>query len=130
MREMRLLGLSEDRNQLLLTGPETGTVALPVDERLRAAVLGDAAKLGQLATKVESALSPREIQARLRGGQTAEQVAVAAGVPVDWVRRFEGPIRDERRHAVEAARAATTRRGADSLTMGEQADAHLAEIGA
>lgn len=128
MRQMRLLGLSEDRNELLLTGPETGTVALPVDERLRAAVLGDAARLEQLKTRLESALSPREIQARLRAGQTAEQVATAAGVPVDRVRRFEGPVRDERMHAVEAARAAATRRGSDSTTMGEQADEHLLEI--
>jgi hypothetical protein len=126
---MRLLGLSEDRANLVLTGPETGTVSLPVDERLKAAVLGDAARLEQLEIKVESALSPREIQARLRSGQTAEQVASAAGVPVDRVRRFEGPVRDERLHAVEAARKATTRRGGDgSLPMGEQADEHLAQI--
>ena len=131
MREMRLLGLSEDRTTLVLTGPETGTVSLPIDERLKAAVLGDMARLEQLEIKVDSALSPREIQARLRAGQNAEQVAAAAGVPVDRVRRFEGPIRDERTHAVDAARQATTRRGGDEAQpMGEQAATHLSEIAA
>jgi hypothetical protein len=128
---MRLLGLSDDGSNLVLTGPETGTVSLPVDERLKAAVLGDMARLEQMEIKVESALSPREIQSRLRAGQTAEQVASAAGVPVDKVRRFEGPIRDERVHAIDAARQATTRRGGDdALPMGEQADEHLASIAA
>src|SRR4051812_25583398 len=110
MREMRLVGLSEDRSHLLLTGPETGTVALPVDERLRAAVLGDTGRLQGMEGKVTSALSPREIQARLRAGEATEDVAAAAGVPVEHVRKFEGPVRDERLHVVEAARAAIPRR--------------------
>jgi hypothetical protein len=127
---MRLLGLSEDRKHLLLTGPETGTVMLPVDDRVRAAVLGDRDKMQTLRTgKVESALSPREIQARLRAGEPAEDVATAAGVPVSHVRRFEGPVRDERVHAVDGARAAIER-GADPLPLGERVDERLAREGA
>jgi hypothetical protein len=131
MRQLRLLGLSEDRSNLLLTGPETGTVELPLDDRLRAAVLGDTSRLEQLPASLESALSPREIQARLRSGQTADQVALAAGVPVDRIRRFEGPIRDERARAADEARASATRRsGGTGRPMGEQADEHLLTIGA
>src|SRR5947208_14849924 len=103
---MRLLGLSEDRKHLLLTGPETGTVLLPVDDRVKAAVMGDNERLSSLPPSVESTLSPREMQARFRAGESAESVALAAGVPVDWVRRFEGPVRDERVHVVDAARTA------------------------
>src|SRR3954462_131136 len=127
---MRLLGLSEDRKHLLLTGPETGTVMLPVDDRVRAAVLGDRDKLQTLRTgRLESALSPREIQARFRAGETAEDVALAAGVPIDLVRRFEGPVRDERVHVVDEARSAIER-GAEPLPLGERVDERLARGGA
>jgi hypothetical protein len=70
-------------------------------------------------------LSPREIQARFRAGETAEDVALAAGVPVDRVRRFEGPVRDERVHVVDEARSAIER-GADPLPLGERVDERLA----
>src|SRR5436305_2204010 len=126
---MRLLGLSEDRKHLLLTGPETGTVMLPVDDRVRAAVLGDSDRLATLEVKLESALSPREIQARFRAGETAEQVALAAGVPVDRVRWLEGPVRDERVHVVDAARAAVER-GGEPVPLGERVDDRLAREGA
>src|SRR6185312_12472495 len=126
---MRLLGLAEDRKHLLLTGPETGTVLLPVDDRLRAAILGDTNRLATLDVKMESALSPREIQARFRAGETAEQVAIAAGVPVDRVRWLEGPVRDERVHVVDEARAAIER-GAEPIPLGERVDERLAQEGA
>jgi hypothetical protein len=126
---MRLLGLSEDHKHLLLTGPETGTVVLPVDDRVRAAVLGDSHRLATLRPSVESALSPREIQARFRAGESAESVALAAGVPVDRVRRFEGPVRDERVHVVDEARAAIER-GAEQIPLGERVDERLTREGA
>ncbi|MFL6237867.1 MAG: septation protein SepH [Actinomycetes bacterium] len=130
---MRLLGLSEDRQHLLLTGPETGTVMLPVDDRVRAAVLGDSGRLATLEAnpdiRLESALSPREIQARFRAGESAEQVALAAGVSVDRVRWLEGPVRDERVHAVDEARAAYER-GAEPVPLGERVDDRLAREGA
>jgi hypothetical protein len=126
---MRLLGLSEDHKHLLLTGPETGTVMLPVDDRVRAAVLGDAERLATLEVKMESALSPREIQARFRAGESAETVAMAAGVPVDRVRWLEGPVRDERVHIVDEARAAVER-GSEPIPLGERVDERLAREGA
>jgi hypothetical protein len=126
---MRLLGLSEDRKHLLLTGPETGPVLLPVDDRVKAAVLGDSERLASMPPNLESALSPREMQARFRAGESAEQVALAAGVPVDWVRRFEGPVRDERVHAVDRARAAFER-GSDPAPLGDRIDEQLVREGA
>jgi hypothetical protein len=109
VREVRLLGLAEDGEHIVLTGPEVGTLHLRVDDRLKAAVLGDRHLLDQLAARVQSSLSPREIQARLRAGETAEEVAASAGVPVERVRRFEGPVMDEREHAARAARDAEVR---------------------
>src|SRR5438067_1012604 len=55
----------------------------------------------------ESALTPREIQARLRTGRTIDEVAREAGVTADWVERFARPILAEQAQIVEVARAMT-----------------------
>ncbi|AMM20939.1 hypothetical protein AX769_13355 [Frondihabitans sp. PAMC 28766] len=50
-------------------------------------------------------ISPRDIQASIRAGRTAEQVATDTGAEIDYVRRFEGPVLDERGFVLERARA-------------------------
>lgn len=48
-------------------------------------------------------LSPREIQAHIRAGMSADEVAAVTGASVEDVRRFEGPVLAEREHIVDAA---------------------------
>jgi len=55
---------------------------------------------------LESRLSPREIQERVRGGESAEHVAITAGVPLERVLRFVGPVLREREHVADQARRA------------------------
>ena len=84
MREARLVGLSQDGTQLILAMAETGEeFAVPVDDRLRAALRGDRARLGQLEIQMESALRPRDIQARIRAGESPEAVAAIAQMPME-----------------------------------------------
>jgi Protein of unknown function (DUF3071) len=115
MRQLRLVAVDEDGTHLILAGDDgAGDLRLPIDERLHAALRGDRARLGQLAIQLESQLRPREIQARVRGGESVESVAQAAGVPVDRILRFAGPVLDEREHvAARARRAALRRPGVD-----------------
>ena len=49
-------------------------------------------------------LSPRDIQARIRSGESAEDVARIAGVPVDRVLRYAGPVLQERAMLAQHAR--------------------------
>ena len=51
-------------------------------------------------------LPPKEIQARIRGGQSVEQVAAASGVDAARVERFAHPVLLERSRAAELATAA------------------------
>lgn len=111
MREVRLVGLADDGEHVLLTGPEMGTVALRIDDRLKAAVLRDRRLLEQLQAKPTSSLSVREIQSRLRSGATAEEIAADAGVTAESIRRFAGPVLDERQHVTEAVRKVVTSTG-------------------
>ncbi len=51
-------------------------------------------------------LRPKEIQAKIRAGASVEQLAAAAGVPVERVERFAHPVLLERVRAAELATAA------------------------
>jgi hypothetical protein len=55
---------------------------------------------------LESQLRPREIQARIRAGASVEQVAAAAGVPMQKIERFAYPVLLERSRTAEVAQRA------------------------
>lgn len=94
---------------------------VPADERLRAAARGDILRLTQMSTDLESQLRPREIQARIRAGASVEQVARAAGVPLERIERFAYPVLLERSRYAQLAQQAHPVRddGPDVRTLGE-----------
>jgi len=128
MRELRAIALSEDGGYLVLADAAGRTdgeqFRVPVDDRLRAALRG----VRRSEVRTESALTPREIQARLRAGETAAEVARAAGIPVERVERYEGPVLAERARVVQEARAALLPKdpgGVPGRPLGEVVDARL-----
>ena len=56
-----------------------------------------------------SQLPPREIQARIRSGETVEDVALAAQTSVEKVMVYAGPVLAERAHIAGLAQAASVR---------------------
>jgi len=106
MAELRLVGVSEDGERLVLIDESGAQHTIVIDERLRAGVHGHLSRLGQLTMALESRISPREIQNRVRSGESAEHVAQTAGVPVERVLRFVGPVLREREHVADQARRA------------------------
>jgi len=109
MRQLRLVGLAEDGDSLLLESPTGESYRLLLDERVRAACRGDLTRLGQIEIESDNPLRPREIQARVRAGESAEQVAASAGMPLDRVLRFAYPVLQERSRVVAQARTAPVR---------------------
>lgn len=63
---------------------------------------------------MESALSPREIQARIRAGATLDEVAKEAGVDKERIAAFVGPVMAEREHMARQALAGTVRMRGES----------------
>lgn len=114
MPDLRLVAVSEDGTHLVLRAEDGKKYTLPIDERLRAAVRGDRARMSQIELESDSALRPRDIQARIRAGATAEEVALAAGIPVERVKRFEGPVLAERAYMAERAQKTPVRRQGES----------------
>jgi Protein of unknown function (DUF3071) len=110
MQELRLVAVSEDGSYAILAVPgRGGRFTLPVDDRLRTVARGQFSRLAQYEIEVENPLRPKEIQDRIRAGETADEIADAAGIPVDRVRRFEGPPLAEREHQAQQAQLATVR---------------------
>ncbi|MBA2951478.1 septation protein SepH [Streptomyces himalayensis] len=132
MPELRVVAVSNDGTRLVLKAADSTEYTLPIDERLRAAVRGDRPRLGQIEIEVESHLRPRDIQARIRAGATAEEVAQLAGIPVDRVRRFEGPVLAERAFMAERARKTPVRRPGENAgpPLGEAVQERLLLRGA
>ncbi|QKW21921.1 DUF3071 domain-containing protein [Kitasatospora sp. NA04385] len=130
--ELRVVAVSNDGTRLVLKAADSTEYTLPIDERLRAAVRGDRPRLGQIEIEVESHLRPRDIQARIRAGASAEEVAQAAGISVERVRRFEGPVLAERAFMAERARKTAIRRHGESTgpQLGEAVAERLALRGA
>jgi hypothetical protein len=133
MQELRFVAVSEDGRYAVLAIPgRSARFTLPIDERLRAVALGQTSRLAQYEIEVESPLRPKEIQARIRAGETVEEIADAAGIAVERVRWFEGPVLAERAYIADQAQTASVRRHGDSTPgprLGEIVAERLNAIG-
>lgn len=135
---LTLTGASPDRRRLLLVDDQGAEFTLDITPDLRAAVRGETTRVGQLETKMSSSIRPREIQTRIRAGESAETVAQAAGTTVDAIMPYVAPVLAEREHVAERALKASLRRapgeGAAAPTqarvLGDAVAAHLRGVGA
>jgi Protein of unknown function (DUF3071) len=130
MIQLSIAGLSRDGARLLLVSDDGTEFILTVDDTLRAAARGDHARIGQLEIQMESALRPRDIQARIRAGETPDQVARAAQTTVEAIMPYAGPVLAERAHIADRAQRASLRRsgepsGQGSRTLGDGVAGHL-----
>ena len=132
--DLRLVALTPDRSHLVLEDSESRQYRVPVDGRFAAALRpvapqSSAHHPGQLEIAVESQLTPREIQARIRSGHSVDEVAMAAGISADRVERYASPVIAERGHVVEQAQKAPARRasGGKAPALAELVESRLAE---
>src|ERR1700734_500694 len=134
MQELRLVAVSEDGTYAGLAVPgRGGRFVLPIDDRLRTVARGQFSRLAQYEIEVENPLRPKEIQDRIRAGETADEIADAAGIPIDRVRRFEGPVLAEREYRAQEAQRSTVRGHTESgpgPRLGEIVLERLADAGA
>lgn len=130
MQDLRLIGVHEDGQHLLLADADGRRFRLGLDEALRAAARRDRPRLGQLQIEIEGGLRPRDVQALVRRGLSTEEVADRAGWTVEKVRRFEGPVLAEREHVARIAQqCAVGSRGTGPLTLAERVSERLRDRG-
>ncbi len=134
MRALRVLGIAENGGHLVCADTDDPegtqeTFALPLDERLRAAVRGDLSRFGQLEIEMQPQLRPKEIQSRIRAGASVAQVAAAAGCTPERIERYAYPVLMERTTIADRARRVRPLAGAAIGSAGAaRADRTLQEI--
>ncbi|WP_249335942.1 septation protein SepH [Sinomonas gamaensis] len=104
LQDLRLVGVHDDGQHLLLSANSGELFRLRLDEALRRAVARPAPQRPMLSDG--ATMSPRQIQAEIRAGATAESIAESSGIPLDRVRRYESPVLAEREHIARLAQAA------------------------
>lgn len=142
MQHLTPVGLSEDGSRLVLRSASGEEFTVAADARLHAALRGNRTEhptqdwapprsAGPLERRMESALRPRDIQARIRGGESPEDVAAAAGTSVESIMGFATPVLAERAHIAQTAQKASVRRSGDSAavarTLGLAAETYFSE---
>jgi hypothetical protein len=132
MEQLKVIGTEDD---VLVLATESGErFTLPVDEVLRAELRRTRRDRDERDERVPRA-SPREIQAHIRSGLSAPEVAALLGARLEDVVRFERPVLAEREHMVGQALAVPVLLGGDldhdgPVTFGAAVRAKLSEAGA
>ena len=115
MRELELDGIHDDGEHVLLVDSDGERYTLRIDRALRAAVRSDRPALNMIQAADAAPLRPREIQAMLRSGRSAEDIAEASEIPLEHIRRYEGPVLAEREWTAQRARTFPVGRGGPAL---------------
>ena len=130
MTELRLDGKTEDGNHLSLVDGDGNNYSVRISDTLRATV--NQPRLTSVpAVDAHESISVKEIQRRLRAGESFEQIARDGQTTVEKVERFSGPIMQEREYILSNARDLVMRKDAHrtDLTFGEVVLAKLAPRG-
>lgn len=130
MTELRLDGKTEDGSHLALVDTDGNNYSLRISDTLRATV--NQPRLTSVpAIDATQTISVKEIQRRLRAGESFEHIAREGQTTVDKVERFSGPIMQEREYILSNARSLVMRKDAyrTDLTFGDVVLAKLASRG-
>jgi hypothetical protein len=96
MQDLRVIGVE---NGALLVASDDGTrYRIAIDEVLQSKLRKSIPDPG-----AGRKLAPKEIQAHIRSGMSAQDVASITGVPIEYIQKFEGPVLAEREFVVESA---------------------------
>ena len=128
MQDLRIIGVE---NGALVVATDDGTrFRLPIDEALHAKLRQSIPDSGSTRK-----LAPKDIQAHIRSGMSAQDVASITGVPLDYIQRFEGPVIAEREFVVKSALDVHVHTAADTdpmrqgMTFGQAIRERLHDLG-
>ena len=129
MQELRVIGVED--GALLATSDDGSRFRIAIDDALRSRVRQSVPDAG-----TGRRLAPKDIQAHIRSGMSAEDVASVTGAPLEYIQRFEGPVIAEREYVIESALAVPVHTAADTefsdppSTFGTAILSRLHELGA
>lgn len=116
MSELRLHGKNNEGTHLTLVDNDGTEFSLRISDTLRATV--NQPRLASVpAGDADESISVKEIQRRLRAGDSPEVIAREGNTTVDKVARFSGPILQEREYILSQARSAGLRKDSTRLDI-------------
>jgi len=130
MSELRLTGKNPEGTHLTLTNPIGEEFTIRISDTLRATVNQPRLAAVAASDDVET-MSVKEIQRRLRAGETMDAIARDGHISVEKVERFAGPILQERVYILDQAFSVVLRKESarDQETFYDVVISRLAPMG-
>ena len=130
MSELRLTGKNPEGTHLTLTNPIGEEFTVRISDTLRATV-NQPRLAAVVASDDAETMSVKEIQRRLRAGETMDAIARDGHISVEKVERFAGPILQERVYILDQAFAVVLRKESarDQETFFDVVISRLAPMG-
>lgn len=126
--ELQLVGRTGDGSAIELTDHSGAKFSLPITENLKTALTQP--RLVSVAPIDERpSFGVKEIQARLRAGESMGSISRTTDWSVEKIEKFSGPILQERAYVIETARKSYLRREASSPTLDEATSIQLSSHG-
>lgn len=117
MKDLIFVGRSDDNSGLIFTDEEGQEFIVEIDENLiRNATTANRTKTeGQN----ELGLSVRDIQSRIRRGESLTAISAESGISLERLERFAGPVFAERNYTADQAKETLVRRPQGDIALGE-----------
>jgi hypothetical protein len=112
MQDLKVIGV--ENGALLVASHEGTRFRVAIDEVLQSKLRQTIHEPG-----VGRKLAPKEIQAHIRSGMSAQDVSSITGVPLDYIQKFEGPVLAEREYVVTSALAVPVHTAMETDPLGE-----------
>ena len=116
MHELVLVGRTDDNTGLIFMDEDGQEFVVAIDDHIRRNI--------NVPTPRDDSdqpfgVSPRDIQSRLRRGESPASIAFEAGVDEDRIARYAGPVLAERAHMAERAANTAIRRPHSEILLSE-----------
>ncbi|MTB21479.1 MAG: DUF3071 domain-containing protein [Actinobacteria bacterium] len=124
--DLRFTGKTPDGVHVTLADSDGNEFTLRISDTLRASV--NQQRLSSVPDESEEFLSVKDIQRRLRHGESAQDIARESGTSIEKIERFSSPIVQERSFIIDKAHAVIVRRepGQDPITLFDAVISRLA----
>jgi hypothetical protein len=133
MRVLRYVAPGEDADHVVVeTSDGEERFSLFLDVPIRDAARAEMRHVPQDRGEHPNAIGPREIQVRVRRGESPTELAEEHGMTLEKVLRFAGPVLEERARVADEARRSKARRStndARSVNFGDAVDGQFALSG-
>lgn len=124
MSDLEFVRISSDGMHIIVRDRHGVESALPMDDRAAAALIPRTSPAAG-----PDALSPRDIQARIRAGADVNTLSETTGTPISRIMAFAVPILQERSHIAVRARTTLVRRASGVGSLDDIVLARLQPLG-